>query len=86
MTKRTQNDLLEEVLNAYQRIDDPRLREIILTIIRHVHAAASEMNLTFDEWMQGMEFLKNVGQTCTEDRQEFILFSDLLGLSACRTC
>lgn len=82
MTKRTQDDLLQEVLNAYQRIDNPRLREIILTIIRHLHAAASEMNLTFDEWMQGMEFLKDVGQTCTEDRQEFILLSDLLGLSA----
>ncbi len=82
MAKRTREQLLEEVLTAYQRVEEPRAKEIILTVIKHVHLAAAECNLTFDEWLQGMEFLKDIGQTCTEDRQEFILLSDLLGLSA----
>ncbi len=82
MAKRTREQLLEEVLTAYQRIDDPRLKEIILTVIKHVHLAAAECNLTFDEWMQGMDFIKDMGQISTENRHEVILLSDLLGLSA----
>lgn len=82
MTKRTRTELLSEVMAAYQRVDDPRKKEIILASIRHLHMMASEINLTFDEWMQGVTFLTDIGKTCTENRQEFILLSDLLGVSA----
>lgn len=80
--RRTREDLLAETLAEYSRVDEPRQREILQGVIKHVHMLAAEINLTLDEWLQAMEFLKETGKTCTEDRQEFILLSDLLGLSA----
>jgi catechol 1,2-dioxygenase/hydroxyquinol 1,2-dioxygenase len=49
--------------------------------VRHLHAFAREVNLTPAEWLQAIDFLTRVGQTCTPARQEFILLSDVLGLS-----
>ena len=60
---------------------DPRLREIMEAAIRHVHDFAREVNLKPDEWLAGIGFLTAVGQMCTPYRQEFILLSDVLGLS-----
>jgi protocatechuate 3,4-dioxygenase beta subunit len=61
---------------------DPRLREIMDSAVRHLHAFAREANLTPEEWMTGIRFLTAVGQACSPVRQEFILLSDVLGLSA----
>ena len=61
---------------------DPRLREIADAAVRHLHAFAREVNLTPEEWIQGIQFMTAVGQACTPLRQEFILLSDVLGLSA----
>lgn len=60
---------------------DPRLREVMAVMVRHLHAAIKEANITDDEWMKGIEFLTAVGQTCNDWRQEFILLSDVLGVS-----
>ncbi|MBC7431326.1 MAG: hydroxyquinol 1,2-dioxygenase, partial [Rubritepida sp.] len=60
---------------------DPRLREIMEAAIRHLHDFAREVNLKPDEWLAGIGFLTAVGQMCTPYRQEFILLSDVLGLS-----
>jgi hydroxyquinol 1,2-dioxygenase len=49
--------------------------------VRHLHAFAREVNLTPDEWLKGIAFLTAVGQACTPYRQEFILLSDVIGLS-----
>ena len=60
---------------------DARLREIMAAAVRHLHAFAREVNLTPEEWLAGIAFLTAVGQACTPYRQEFILLSDVLGLS-----
>lgn len=50
-------------------------------LIHHLHAFAKEVNLQTDEWLAGIRFLTETGQKCSDDRQEFILLSDILGLS-----
>lgn len=60
---------------------DPRLREVMTNMIKHLHAFAKEINLTQDEWAFGIDFLTRTGQMCADDRQEFILLSDTLGFS-----
>jgi hydroxyquinol 1,2-dioxygenase len=61
---------------------NPRLKEIVDAAVRHAHAFAREVNLTPEEWLQAIQFFTAVGQGCTPVRQEFILLSDVLGLSA----
>lgn len=60
---------------------DPRLKEIVDCAVRHLHAFAREAGLTPQEWLAGVAFLTAVGRACTPHRQEFILLSDVLGLS-----
>jgi hypothetical protein len=61
---------------------NPRLRDIMDCLVRHLHAFAREADLTPEEWLEGIKFLTAVGQACTPYRQEFILLSDTLGLSS----
>ncbi|KAG9035066.1 hypothetical protein FRB95_012085 [Tulasnella sp. JGI-2019a] len=61
---------------------DPRQKFIMERLVTHLHAVVSETNLTTQEWMTAIQFLTRVGQTCTPIRQEFILLSDVLGVSA----
>jgi protocatechuate 3,4-dioxygenase beta subunit len=49
--------------------------------VKHLHAFAQEVHLTEEEWFEGIKFLTAVGQKCDDKRQEFILLSDILGLS-----
>jgi hydroxyquinol 1,2-dioxygenase len=72
----------DEALRQMAAIDNPRLKEICYAAVRHLHAFAREVNLTPEEWLQGIQFLTAVGQKCSPLRQEFILLSDVLGLSA----
>ncbi|UXT61266.1 intradiol ring-cleavage dioxygenase (plasmid) [Agrobacterium fabrum] len=60
---------------------DPRLAEVMTCLVKHLHAFAKEINLTQAEWDYGIDFLTKVGQICSQERQEFILLSDTLGLS-----
>ena len=61
---------------------NPRLKHIMDAAVRHMHAFVREVELTPEEWIQGLQFLTAVGQACTPIRQEFILLSDVLGVSA----
>ncbi|HVZ06429.1 dioxygenase [Rhodopila sp.] len=72
----------DEALAQMAGTANPRLKEILDAAVRHLHAFAREVNLTPQEWLQGIQFLTAVGQACTPIRQEFILLSDVLGLSA----
>ena len=72
----------DQVVHAYAGTPDPRLRELLRSLISHLHAFATETALTPAEWMAGIEFLTAVGQKCDPQRQEFILLSDVLGLSS----
>jgi protocatechuate 3,4-dioxygenase beta subunit len=58
-----------------------RLREVMTALVRHAHAFVKEVGLTEAEWAQGIEFLTRTGQRCDDRRQEFILLSDVLGVS-----
>ncbi|GHE80635.1 hydroxyquinol 1,2-dioxygenase [Amycolatopsis deserti] len=71
----------EVVEAAFAGTPDPRLRQIVTALVRHLHAFAKEVELTLAELDAGIEFLTRTGQKCDEVRQEFILLSDVLGLS-----
>lgn len=60
---------------------DPRMAQVMASLVRHLHAFATEVHLTQAEWEAGIAFLTATGQICTDERQEFILLSDTLGLS-----
>lgn len=75
------NEVTEAVLAQMAGTPDPRLREIMEAAVRHLHEFAREVQLTPDEWLAGIAFLTAVGQACTPYRQEFILLSDVIGLS-----
>lgn len=74
--------LLEQVRAAFSGTADPRLRELIDALVRHLHAFAREVELSGDERRAAVEFLTAVGQMCDDQRQEFELLSDVLGLSS----
>lgn len=74
--------ITDAVLEQMAGTDDPRLRQIMAAAVRHLHSFAREVNLTPAEWLAGIKFLTEVGHACTPIRQEFILLSDVLGVSA----
>src|SRR6185295_5322079 len=78
----TPETITDAVIEQMSTTPDPRLRGIVEIAVRHLHAFAREVNLTPAEWIKGIEFMTKVGQACTPARQEFILLSDTMGLSA----
>lgn len=60
---------------------DARLRQIMTILVTHLHAAVKEIEPTHEEWLAAIRFLTETGQMCTEWRQEYILLSDVLGVS-----
>ena len=76
-----QNTITEAVLARHANTENPRLKTIMSSLVTHLHAFAREVELTEDEWFKGIEFLTRCGHITDDKRQEFILLSDLLGLS-----
>ncbi len=81
MKYETESSLTAAVTAQFAKTPDPRLREILLALTSHLHAFARETALTIEEWSQGIEFITRTGHMCQGGRQEFILLSDVLGLS-----
>jgi protocatechuate 3,4-dioxygenase beta subunit len=77
----TAADLTATVIERLQVTPDPRLREVMSVLIRHLHGFAADVRLSLDEWLAAVRFLTATGQISDERRQEFILLSDTLGLS-----
>ena len=73
--------LTREVLASLGQCKDARLRDIMEALVRHLHAFVREVELTEAEWHRAISFLTNAGQMCDNKRQEFILLSDVLGVS-----
>ena len=71
----------EAVLDRMAACDNPRLKEIMTSVVKHLHAVVREVEPTNEEWAAAIEFLTRTGQKCDESRQEFILLSDTLGVS-----
>jgi hydroxyquinol 1,2-dioxygenase len=76
-----ENSITDVVNEQIAETTVPRLKEIVSSLTRHLHAFAREVQLTEEEWMAGIQFLTKVGHMCSDKRQEFILLSDTLGLS-----
>jgi hydroxyquinol 1,2-dioxygenase len=76
-----EEELLERVVASFDAAGDPRLRQIMRSAVRHLHAFLREVRLTEAEWKTGIDFLTEVGHITDERRQEFILLSDTLGAS-----
>ena len=77
----TEDDITAAVLARFAATSDPRLKQIMLGLIKHLHAFVKEVELTEAEWFQAIEILTEAGKMCSDKRQEFILFSDTLGVS-----
>jgi protocatechuate 3,4-dioxygenase beta subunit len=78
---KTEDDITAEALERFAQTPDPRLRQIMLGLVNHLHAFVKEVELTEAEWFQAIEILTEAGRMCSDKRQEFILFSDTLGVS-----
>ncbi len=74
-------EITESVLRSLEQTPNPRLKQVMTSLIRHLHDFVREVELTEAEWMQAIQFLTRVGQMCDDRRQEFILLSDTLGVS-----
>jgi hydroxyquinol 1,2-dioxygenase len=81
MSRTTPADITAAVLASFEGCDDNRLREVMQALARHLHAFATEVGLTEREWQEAMRVLTATGHITDERRQEFILWSDSLGLS-----
>ena len=81
MRNLNQDTITQAVIERFSKTPDPRLKEIITSLVQHLHAFAREVKLTEEEWFKGIDFLTRTGQKCSDTRQEFILLSDTLGLS-----
>jgi alcohol dehydrogenase class IV/protocatechuate 3,4-dioxygenase beta subunit len=70
-----------EVLATFDAAAAPRYREVMQSLVRHLHAFARDVRLTESQWRHGIDFLTRTGHITDDRRQEFILLSDVLGLS-----
>ena len=77
----TEANLTEAVLQKLANTKDPRLKQVMSSLIQCLHTFIREVEPTQDEWFQAIQFLTEIGQKCTDKRQEFILMSDTLGVS-----
>src|SRR5438094_9146718 len=81
MRQFNEDTLTDAVIARLKDADNPRFRQIMTSAIKHLHGFAREVQLTEEEWFEGIKFRTAVGQKCDDKRQEFILLSDILGLS-----
>jgi len=77
----TEENLTDLALKQWEACHSPRLRQIMQSLVKHLHGFVREVDVTEQEWFTAVEWLARAGKQCTEKRQEFILFSDVLGIS-----
>ena len=78
----TKDNITDVFMDYFGPDTDPRLREVMQSLASHLHAFAKEVELTHAEWRKGIEFLEWAGRISDEERHEFVLLSDVLGLSS----
>ena len=76
-----EHNITEAVLGRVRNASDPRVRQVSEAVVRHLHKFIREVDPTFEEWQQAIQFLTDTGKMCSDTRQEFILLSDTLGAS-----
>src|ERR1700712_1217180 len=77
----TEDNITDLAVERWATAHDPRLAEIMTALVRHLHEFAREVRLTEADWMAAIQWLNRTGQISDEKREEFILTSDVLGLS-----
>src|SRR5277367_4386245 len=81
MREFNEQSITQAVIERLSQSDDPRFKRVMTSLVTHLHDFVRDVQLTEAEWIGAIQFLTDVGQTCTEKRQEFILLSDTLGVS-----
>ena len=81
MKNLNEKTITQAVIDRNKNTENPRLKTVMTSLVQHLHSFAREVELTEEEWEYGIKFLTDVGQICSDSRQEFILLSDTLGLS-----
>lgn len=79
MSDNTEQQITRNVLDSMAQAPDPRLHAVMQSFVTHLHAFLREVEPSEEEWMQAIQFLTRTGQICDDRRQEFILFSDIMG-------
>ncbi|MGP3938931.1 dioxygenase family protein [Streptomyces sp. 6N106] len=77
----TSDTITEAMISTMRDTKDPRVAKILESLVRHLHDFVRDVDLTEEEWARGIDFLTRTGQKCTSTRQEFILLSDVLGIT-----
>lgn len=80
-TEAASQALMQAVAASFGQCPDARLREVLSVVVRHLHEAVRKARVTEGEWAAAIDFLTRTGQMCTSTRQEFILLSDVIGIS-----
>ncbi len=81
MSNNTEEQITQNVLDTMAQAPNPRLKEVMTSLISHLHTFMREVELTQEEWAQGIQFLTRTGHMCDDKRQEFILLSDITGFT-----
>lgn len=81
MTQFNEAELTEAVIRSFDQTPNPRAKFLLQQLVASLHDFVRKTDLTFDEWGYAIDFLTRTGQTCSDSRQEFILLSDVLGVS-----
>lgn len=75
------SDLTQEVLATFDNAKSERFQQVMQSLVKHMHAFLKEVELTEEEWFKGIDFLTRTGHITDDKRQEFVLLSDVLGVS-----
>src|SRR6201993_3715386 len=81
MPQFNENDLTSAVVQSFENTPNPRVKFLLQELVKSLHDYVRRTDLTFEEWEYAIDFLTRTGQKCTPIRQEFILLSDVLGVS-----
>jgi hydroxyquinol 1,2-dioxygenase len=81
MTQFNETELTEAVIRSFDDAPNPRAKFLLQELVKSLHDYVGKTGLTFEEWEYAIDFLTRTGQKCTPIRQEFILLSDVLGVS-----
>lgn len=79
-THRFDRNFTDNVVSSFGPNSTTRAKEVIGTLIRHIHDFARETELSMDEWMLGVRFINSIGQASTDIRNEGQRVSDIIGL------
>ena len=81
MSNNSEEQITQNVLDSMAHAPDPRLKQVMSSLVSHIHTFMREVELTQEEWALGIQFLTRTGHMCDERRQEFILLSDITGVT-----